>query len=72
MSNKTSLLLIALPPEGQEKSLVYRDLHAKVANNGSPLGEMSNLPIPQFKVRRYVKCGGLMVDWDVRYVGCVE
>jgi hypothetical protein len=50
MSTKTSLLLVALPPEGQEKALVYRNLRAKVANNGSPLGEVSNLPIPQFKV----------------------
>jgi hypothetical protein len=54
MSTKTSLLLVAVPPEGQEKSLVYRELCAKVANNaGSPLGEVSNLPIPQFKVTEH-------------------
>ena len=47
---KGSFLFIALPPEGQEKSLVYQQLKSKVQNAGTPLGEISNFPIPQFKV----------------------
>ena|ERR1700694_1808418 len=47
---KGSFLFIALLPEGQEKSLVYQQLKSKVQNAGTPLGEISNFPIPQFKV----------------------
>ena len=47
---KGSFLFVALPPEGQDKSLVYQNLKSKVTNSGSPLGEISTFPIPQFKV----------------------
>lgn len=48
--SKTTLLFVALPPEDQETSVVYRNLRAKVDNNGSHLGEVSIFAIPQFKV----------------------
>jgi len=48
---KGSFLFVALPPEGQEPSLVYQNLKSKVANAGNPFGEISGFPIPQFKVR---------------------
>jgi hypothetical protein len=47
---KGSFLFVALPPEGHEKSLVYQQLKAKVANAGNPFGDISAFPIPQFKV----------------------
>jgi hypothetical protein len=52
MSMKGSFLFVALPPEGQEKSLVYQQLKRKVQNAGNPYGEIANFPIPQFKVIR--------------------
>jgi len=50
MSSKPSFLFVSLPPEGQEKSLVYQNLKSKVVNGSNPYGEISNFPIPQFKV----------------------
>jgi hypothetical protein len=47
---KGSFLFVALPPEGNEKSLVYQQLKAKVANAGNPYGDIATFPIPQFKV----------------------
>jgi hypothetical protein len=45
-----SFIFIALPPEGNEKSLVYRQLKSKVQNGNNPYGEIATFPIPQFKV----------------------
>jgi hypothetical protein len=47
---KGSFLFVALPPEGQEKPLVYRQLKTKVENAGNPYGDIATFPIPQFKV----------------------
>ena len=45
-----SFLFVALPPEGQEKSVVYQQLKSKVANGGNSYGDISIFPVPQFKV----------------------
>jgi hypothetical protein len=47
---KGSFVFVALPPEGEETSLVYQKLKSKVQNAGNPFGEISIFPIPQFKV----------------------
>jgi hypothetical protein len=47
---KGSFLFVALPPEGQERTIVYRELESKVNNAGNPFGEIFKFPIPQFKV----------------------
>ena len=49
-TTKGSFLFVSLPPEGQEQSLVYQNLKLKVDNSGSPFGDISKFPIPQFKV----------------------
>jgi hypothetical protein len=50
MTAKETFLLVALPPEGHEKSVVYQNLKSKVGNGNSQYGEISVFPIPQFKV----------------------
>jgi hypothetical protein len=70
--SKTSVLFVALPPEDQETSVVYRNLRAKVDNNGSRLGEVSIFPIPQFKVADKQATVMLIVDRDIGYAGCAE
>ena len=47
---KGSFLFVALPPEGQEKSVVYQQLKSKVANAGNSYGDIATFPVPQFKV----------------------
>ena len=47
---KGSLLFVSVPPEGEEPTLVYRDLQKKVYNNGNQFGDISRFAIPQFKV----------------------
>jgi hypothetical protein len=47
---KGSILFVSVPPEGEEPTVVYRELQKKVYNNGSQLGEISRFAIPQFKV----------------------
>ena len=66
MTAKDSFLFVSLPPEDQEKSLVYQNLKAKVVNGSNPYGDISNFPIPQFKVHYFYSrysSNGRLAHW---------